>query len=217
MRKDKDEVIALRRSGKTYNEIRNKFDVSKSTLAAWFKDIPWSEEIKTRNTDQHIVRSKIHLERLNKGRDKRLKDLYRKAVQEAHNEFKTYKNQGLFHAGLMLYVGEGGKTNPTCIRLANVDFNVHRTFILFCEKYLKIPRESIKFSLLLYPDLDIDVCKRKWCSELSITENQIYKPQVIQGREKVKRLHFGVGTTIILNTYAKKKLFAWIDEAFKTY
>ena len=75
----------------------------------------------------------------------------------------------------------------------------------------------MKFALLIYPDLNPEVCINKWSEELKLLKNQFYKVQVIVGREKIKRLHFGVGTTIILNTCARKKLFKWIDLAFESY
>ncbi|PIR68484.1 hypothetical protein COU49_00365 [Candidatus Nomurabacteria bacterium CG10_big_fil_rev_8_21_14_0_10_35_16] len=217
MRHDRPEAFELRKQGKTYREIEKLLGVSRSTLCEWFRNEEWSKHIKKTNTKKHIKISTAHLKKLNEGRRLMLEKKYKEVEEEAEKEFELYKNEGLFHAGLMLYVGEGGKTEKNNMRLANVDFNVHKTFITFCEKYLNFPRKNLKFALLTYPDLDTEVCISKWSEELEITRNQFYKVQVISGREKIKRLHFGVGTIIILNTCARKKLFKWTDLAFKSY
>ena len=217
MRHDQPQALELRKQGKTYREIEKLLGISRSTLCDWFKNEEWSTHIKKSNNEKHIKISKERLEKLNEGRRKMLEKKYKQVEEDAEKKFEIYKNEGLFHAGLMLYVGEGGKTEKNNIRLANVDFNVHKTFVAFCEKYLNFPRENLKFALLIYPDLNEEMCINKWSEELKITRNQFYKVQVISGREKTKRLHFGVGTIIILNTCARKKVFKWIDLAFKSY
>jgi hypothetical protein len=52
----------------------------------------------------------------------------------------------------------------------------------------------------------------KWCDELGILKQNVYKPQVIVGRLKTRKLHFGVGTSIILNSFLKHKLLFWINQ-----
>ena len=213
MRHDKKEVFELRKQGKTYREIEKLMGVSRSTLCDWFKNEEWSRHTKKSNTDKHIKLSTIRLEKLNEGRRLMLESKYKKVEEEALQEFETYKDDPLFTAGLMLYAGEGDKLDKGTIRLANIDFNLHKVFIKFCEKFLKTSRSTIKITVLLYPDLDINTCIKKWSSELNISEKNFYKPQVIKGKLKSRKLHFGVGTTIILNSFLKKKLLLWIEKA----
>lgn len=213
MRHDQPKAFELRRQGKTYREIEKLLDVSRSTLCDWFKDEDWSKHIKKLNIETHIKISTEHLKKLNEGRCLMLEERYKKVEEEAIQEFETYKNVPLFAAGLMLYAGEGDRLDKGTIRLANIDFNLHKVFLKFCEKFLKTNQNTIKFSLLLYPDLDVNVCVKKWSSELNIIEKNFYKPQVIQGKLKTRKLHFGVGTTIILNSFLKRKLLLWIEKS----
>ena len=46
MRKDKDRAIALRKTGKSYNEIQETLGIAKSTLTSWFKNQKWSQAVK---------------------------------------------------------------------------------------------------------------------------------------------------------------------------
>ena len=213
MRHDQPKAIELRKQGKTYREIQILLGISRSTLCDWFKDKEWSKHIKKSNTEKHIKISTEHLLKMNEGRRIMLEKKYKKVEEEAEKEFEIYKDDPLFMAGLMLYAGEGDKLDKGIIRLANIDFKLHRVFLKFCEKFLKKDRNTIKISLLLYPDLDINICIHKWSSELTIPEKNFYKTQVIQGKLKTRKLHFGVGTTIILDSFLKRKLLFWIEKA----
>ena len=151
--------------------------------------------------------------KIHEGRRRTLEAYYQKAEKEAEEEFEIHKNNPLFMAGLMLYAGEGDQRDKSTIRLANVDFFLHRIFIKFSEEFLKISREKMKLSVLLYPDLDVSICTQRWLTELNIPQENLYKPQIIQGKLKTRKLHFGVGTTIILGSFLKRKLMFWIKVA----
>lgn len=217
MRHDREKVFELRKQGKSYREIQKIVNISRDTLCNWFKNEEWSRHIKKINIDRQVKRSTEKLHQMNEARSIVLQAKYKKVEQDGEVEFEFYKNDPLFTAGLMLYAGEGDKLNKGTIRLANIDFNLHRVFLKFCEKFLKVDRSSIKVALLLYPDLDIITCRKKWSEELQIPEINFYKTQVIQGKLKTRKLHFGVGTTIILNSFLKKKILFWIEKSNKYF
>lgn len=216
MRHDKEKVFELRRSGKSYRELEVLTGVSRSTLCEWFRNEDWSSHIKQSNTATHKKISTEHLIKLNQGRQATLDGQYAKVEKEAREEFETHKENSLFMAGLMLYAGEGDKVTRGIIRLANIDFGLHKIFINFITTFLRVEIKDLRCSILLYPDLDIEKCKIKWSEELGIPLTQFHKPQVIQGRHKTKRLHFGVGSTIFSSSFLKRKLLLWIELAKKS-
>ena len=216
MRHDKEKVFELRKNGHTYREIEKLVGVSRSTLCNWFKNEEWSEHIKKSNTDRNIQISTEHLVKLNEGRKIVLNRQYAEVEQKAREEFKVYKESPLFMAGLMLYAGEGDKMSRGLIRLANIEFDLHKIFINFIIIFLKVDMKYIRVSVLLYPDLDAENCKAKWSEELNIPLSQFHKPQIIQGRHKTRRLHFGVGSTIFSSSFLKRKLLLWIELAKKS-
>ena len=136
-------------------------------------------------------------------------------MRTAETEYKHYKKDSLFIAGIMLYVGEGDNTHRRLIRVANARIDVHKVFLRFAVEYLGVPKNKIHFWILLYPDLNEEKCMRRWSKELSIPFHQFYKNQVIQGKSKKRTLHFGVGNTIIGSTVLKYKLNRWIELATK--
>lgn len=212
MRQDKELVFKLRKEGKSYREIQKELGISKSTLCEWFRNVEWSKHIKNNNKNEVIRISTDRLNKMNIARGLMLESKYNTVIEEAKKEYLLYCNNTLFVAGLMLYDGEGDHLSKNAIRFANTDFGLHKVFINFSKEFLKRDHNSIKFSVLLYPDLDINECVNKWCKELGVSKQNVYKPQVIMGRLKTRKLHFGVGTSIILNSFLKYKLLFWINQ-----
>lgn len=211
MRHDQPQAFELRRQGKTYREIERILGVSRSTLCEWFRNEEWSTHIKKSNIGSHIKLSAERLKKLHEGRRIMLEKKYRQVTEEAEKEFEIYKNDPLFMAGLMVYAGEGDKANRFHIKLANSEFYLHLIFISFLEKFLKIERKNIKVWLLLYPDHNIEKSIQIWSEKLNINKSNFHKSQVIKGREKIRKLQYGVGNSIISSVALKKKILKWLE------
>lgn len=212
MRQDKELVYKLRKEGKSYRYIQKELGVSRSTLCAWLKDKEWSRHIRKSNTDRNVTTSTERLKLLHEGRRKMLDNKYKNVILEAENEFHVFKKDPLFIAGLMIYAGEGDKRNDHMSRVSNSDFYIHKIFIRFAEKYLKIKRENIKIGLIIYPDLDPKICLEKWALELGIQTSNFYKIQIIKGKEKTRKLQYGIGISIISGiVVVKKKILKWLE------
>ncbi|MEI7709444.1 MAG: helix-turn-helix domain-containing protein [bacterium] len=211
MRYDQPQAFELRREGKTYREIQKLLGISRSTLCDWFKNEEWSKHIKKSNTYKNIEISVVRLEKLHEGRRLMLEKKYKKVEEDAVKEFELYKNDPLFMAGLMVYAGEGDKSSRNLTRMSNSEFYLHLVFIRFSEKFLNIGRDKIKVWLLLYPDHNIEECTETWSKKLQISKNNFNKSQVIVGKEKTRKLQYGVGNSIISSTSLKKKMMKWLE------
>ena len=210
-----EQAKELRKRGFTYEEIGKIVNVSIITVYLWFSRETWSKSIRDDNQKRAAKENKKRISLLNKARGNQYKKLYAEAERSAVTEFKHYKNNPLFIAGLMLYVGEGDNSDNHLIRITNAKIDVHRIFIKFAKEYLGVPREKIRFWVLLYPDLVPQKCALKWSKALRIPLSQFHKHQVIEGRSAKRTLHDGVGNTIIGGTVLKKKLLKWIAIASK--
>ncbi|MEK7128628.1 MAG: helix-turn-helix domain-containing protein [Patescibacteria group bacterium] len=211
MRHDKFQALELRKQGKTYREIQNLLGMSRSTLCEWFQNEEWSKHIKKSNVNIQIKISVERLKKLHDGRKIMLEKKYKQVEEDAVREFGLYKNDPLFMAGLMVYAGEGDKASRYNIKLANSEFYLHLVFIKFSERFLKTEREKIKVWLLLYPDHNIEKSLNIWSEKLNIKKSNFYKSQVIMGKEKTKKLQYGVGNSIISSTSLKKKMMKWLE------
>lgn len=210
-----EQAISLRKRGFTLAEIAKYCDISKSTASLWLKDKAFSVTVTKQNQKRAALENVKRLKLMNKTRQLEREKKYAEAVKEAETAYKHYKKDPLFIAGLMLYVGEGDNSHRRLIRIANARMDVHKIFILFAIEYLGVAKAKIRFWILLYPDLNEERCMRKWSRELSLPYQQFYKNQVIQGKNKKRTLHFGVGNTIIGSTVLKYKLNRWIELSTK--
>lgn len=210
---EKEQALSLRKRGFTLREIARYTNVSVSTLSLWFKEESWSKRITEDNQKRASKENSKRISLLNTARGNQYKKLYAEAERSAVTEFKHYKANPLFIAGLMLYVGEGDNKDPRLIRLANTRVEIHRIFIAFLLEFLGVPREKIRFWVLLYPDLHPERTSRMWAKALKIPLSQFHKYQVIQGKSTKRLLQYGVGNTIIGSAVLKRKLMKWIELA----
>lgn len=212
-----EQAVSLRKRGFSYREIAKICGVSVGTVSAWFSTLPFSAEVTKQNKRRAAKENTERLALINKARLSERKKQYAEAERLAKVEFQNYRHNPLFMAGLMLYAAEGDTTQPRLLRLASSRPELHAVFIRFLSQYLGVEKRSIRFWLLLYPDLDEVVCMQHWSKKTGISVSQFYKNQFIKGRSTKQTLHFGVGNTIIGSTLLKKKLDQWIKLAFKEW
>lgn len=212
MRKDKSLAIKLRKKGKSYNQISQLLHVPKSTLSGWFSKEEWSGEIGQQLQEKAKIASKERIKGLNVIRQIRLEEFYLKADQEAREEFLKNKKNTLFVSGIMLYWGEGDKKfSNGLVRVSNTDPYLLKTLRNFLIKFGRFPLEKIKGWILLYPDLNRDVCLNYWSREVGILKSNFIKSTIIIGRHKTKRSLYGTCTIYVGGKYFKKKMLKWID------
>ena len=210
-----EQAVELRKRSFSYEEIAHITGVSKSTVSLWLSRETWSKRITEDNIKRAAKENKKRISLLNTARGNQFKKLYAEAERSATIEYKHYKHNPLFTAGLMLYVAQGDMQSGVPIRLTGSKKDIHRIFIRFTHEYLGVPREKIRFWLLLYPDLKPGVCTRAWATTLKLPLPQFHKHQIIEKRSTVRTLHDGVGNTIIGGTVSKRKLLMWIKLALK--
>ncbi len=211
MRKDKEKAIKLRKLGKSYIEIEKELKVPRSTLSAWFGKQNWSKDIAKKLTDKAKIHHTIRLQELNRIRGGHLIELYNQAEREAVEEFELLKYHPLFIAGLMIYWGEGNKSSKNRCSIANTEPLMIKLFVRFLKDICGFRSPKIKAWILLYPDLDENVCKNYWVDNAALNMLDFHKSIVIEGKHKTKRLSYGVCSVGVSSAYLKRKMMKWID------
>ena len=211
MRKDKEKATELRRLGISYKQIGRELGIPIGTLAGWFKNEPWSIEIRDRLASTESLAYPEKLKRLIDAVKQKHAILHESYRKEARDEFIVLKNDRLFIAGLMLYWGEGDKkVENSQVKLRNSEPGMIKVFYLFLIEVMKIPSEKIKINLLLYPDLADMPLRNLWSIATGIPLSQFKKSVYIQGRHPAKRLSYGVGNIRVGSRKYKEKILEWI-------
>lgn len=210
MRTDKIEALHLRKSGKSYQEIKELLSVPKSTLSDWLRDTSWSSKIKRILASKAKKQNTIRLHELNKIRKDHLARLYREARKEAKEEFEHFKFHPTFITGMAIYWGEGDKATKHVVRVANIDPLMIRLFVKFLREVCGVSKEKIRAHVLIYPDLDPIECRKFWINKSGLSASNFNKCVVIKGRHKTRRVPYGVCNIGVSSAYLKEKIFLWL-------
>ncbi len=79
--------------------------------------------------------------------------------------------------GLMLYAGEGAKTNSN-VDFINTNSLLVKAFVLYLRKCCQIDENRLKFYLYCFEDQDVSNIINFWCSELNAKPEQFTKPYI---------------------------------------
>lgn len=211
MRKDKAIAYKLRKTGKSYKEIRKELSIPLSTLSDWFRDQKWSNDMSIKLRKRAEIGHSVRIMELNKIRGDNLVKVYKDAEREAILDYSKLKYHPLFIAGLMIYWGEGNKASPNRCGIANTEPLMIKIFMQFLYNICCVPKNKTKAWILLYPDLDEKVCKNFWIRNTGLKYSDFNKSIVIVGKHKTKKLNFGVCNFGANSAYLKHKILIWID------
>lgn len=212
MRKDREKAVQLRRQGKSYKQISRELRIATSTLASWFKNQPWSQEIKNRLSLEASWTNPKVLKLLAHANRERWKNKYEEYRVDAVREFQKYKKDPLFLAGIVLYWGEGEKQPKSSqVRLRSSEPEMIRIFYLFLTRVIKLSPDKIFAWLLLYPDLVDSIQKNFWSKATSISIDQFKKSIFIKGHRPKKRLSYGVCTIFVSSRALKERMLKWLE------
>lgn len=212
MNPNKQKATELRLNGMSYKQINRELGIPVGTLASWFKNESWSQQIRDRLSRDVSLSNPKALElmvRANRERWKLKHEEYRNA---AILEFETYKNIPLFLAGIMLYWGEGEKQQKySAVRLTNSEPEMVRIFYLFLTKLLKISPDKVGAWLLLYPGLIDPIQKSFWSKATGVPADSFKKSIYIKGRHPSRRLSYGVCTVFVNSRALKERMLKWLE------
>lgn len=193
---EKEKAIQLRKTGRSYSEIKKAVGVSKSTLSVWLADYPLSRKQIRVLRDWNPRRIEHYRETRRKKRETLLREIY----ENEKIKILPYLRQDTFLAGLFLYWGEGGKTQPAGITLSNSNPAIINAYINWLQSSLGINRYKIKVRLHLYQDMKIEKEISFWSHTIRMPRIQFTKPYIKKSNHNslTYKRSFGHGTCNII-------------------
>ena len=174
----KEQIIALRKEGMTYAEIRNviKVDIPKSTFSLWCSGLPmpaWYQnkvnELNKRNLSKAltiaIASNELKRERLiTKLRESNAETI--EGVVFTKDILKTLLS--------MLYLGEGGK-GKSGLMFGNTDPNIIRVYIAMLKICYDVDARTLKCRVCYRADQDLWTLQEYWSGVTGIPLKNFYK------------------------------------------
>lgn len=171
----KKEAILYRKDGFTYNEIKQKLGIPKSTLNGIFKPLNLNGYTESFNPKVHLARIRIlATKRIEDEREKRLKDIKAKVNLEINN-YKLLENHKYLKSILaMLYWAEGTKCRGSVV-FTNTDPQLALLFLTLLRKVYKIDENKLRVRLHLHYYHPINKTRKYWSDLLGISTSQFGK------------------------------------------
>lgn len=209
------QVLEFRKRGFTYAEISKICGISKGTVSNYLSKKAFSKRVAKDNAERAARENVKRIGLVNSARKAERKARYTEAVRSAETEFKHYKSNPLFIAGLMLYMADGDQKDTSRIRMSSVNTEQHRIFIQFMQEYLGVTQDDISFVITLYKGMSETKEMKHWARRIKLSVGCFGKVQFLKTKTTPPSLHHGTGSTIIGNTVLKCKLTRWIELATK--
>lgn len=148
----------LRKQGLSFNEIRDKIGVSKSTVSLWCRDIKLSSVHTHRLLEraQRMIVYKLGARANHERREKEIRFIREMARKDIHD----LSEEAFKMVGVALYWAEGAKTTGTSV--SNSDPRIIQFMVRWFQRVLNISPSRIKAYLHIhYQDDDLHI-KRYW-------------------------------------------------------
>ncbi|MTE19388.1 hypothetical protein F0L17_09660 [Streptomyces sp. TRM43335] len=182
----RERARALRRAGRTYDEIAAELGVSKSSVSLWVRDLP---------------RPATPPDRLRRMREARWAPHRRERAIRRHqtklaaaNEIGRMTDRELFLAGVGLYWAEGSKSKPHRTREEVVFVNSDPTMIqvyLAWLSLLGIVRERWQFRLMIHESADAESAKRFWAVLVGVDASSFERTTLKKHNPRTSRKNVG--------------------------
>ncbi|MFG2830967.1 hypothetical protein ACGFWI_26420 [Streptomyces sp. NPDC048434] len=154
----RERARALRKEGRTYDEIQVELGCSKSSISLWVRDLP---KPAPRTPEEASAIARRGWEATLKRRDEER----RQTKQHATSEIGELTDRELFLIGVGLYWSEGSKSKPYRLSeratFINSDPDMIRVYLAWL-RLLGVSSERLRFHVHIHESADIGAAERFW-------------------------------------------------------
>lgn len=211
-------AIQLRERGWSYNVIKKRLGVSKSSLSLWLRDLPYEPNatVRRRTREGPLAAAKRRMK-------KRLESTLL-IKKHAAKELGTITIRDLFVLGIGIYMGEGMKSFDS-VRVVNADPNIICLAVRWFKEICGLGTQHLHMVIHLYPDVIIVDALDYWSKMSGIPVCQFGKTQIDVRKKTAKKqgkLPYGTAHLSIRSCGEKRfgvvlhrRIMGWIDAVYK--
>jgi len=182
----RERARALRRAGRTYDEIVAELGVSKSSVSLWVRDLPKPPTPPERLHRMREARWVPHR------REQAIKRQQTKLA--AANEIGRMTDRELFLVGVGLYWAEGAKSKPHKLReemiFVNSDPGMIQVYLAWLS-LLGVEKDRLQFRVMIHESADVEVAERFWAELVGVDLSSLDRTTLKRHNPKTSRKNVG--------------------------
>jgi transcriptional regulator with XRE-family HTH domain len=203
-------AVKLRKKGLSYNEIRKRIGVAKSTLSIWLKTIPLKPGHRDRLYTKQIASLSFGTQSQKERRNREIEIIISNAQKEIA---LPISNETLRLFGAALYWAEGSKGSR--FEITNSDPSLIFFITEWLHKIFGIEPSFLKAQLNIYPQQDEKTIKKFWSGLCGIPLLNFGKSYIKPISTGYKSNNLSYGTIKIIvprGTDMRHRVFGWIKK-----
>ncbi|MET7798933.1 hypothetical protein [Streptomyces decoyicus] len=185
----RERARALRKEGRTYDEIQLELGCSKSSISLWVRDLP---KPPPRTPQEASAIARRGWEATLKRRDEER----RRTKQDATNEIGELTDRELFLIGVGLYWSEGSKSKPYRLSeraiFINSDPDMIRVYLTWL-RLLGVSDERLRFHVHIHESADVAAAEQFWADLTGADRSAFGKTTLKKHNPKTVRKNVGEG------------------------
>lgn len=157
------------------------------------------------------------MESIENRRTKRLfneKNKRQMIIDEAKKDFSHISPEQLKIIGIILYLGEGGKTKRGTARISNSDPIVIKIMMRFFREICKVPEEKFRGNIHTFAHADVEKTEKYWSQISGIPIKQFHKIYIKPSSASLQKrntLPFGTFSIYVSDTKLFLTIMGWIE------
>ena len=210
---EKEKARALRKKGYSINQIVKEAGLTKASVSVWVRDI-----ILTKKQRQGLSERGRSVESVERRKASRLfneNNRRQKIIDNAKKDFTSINLEQLKLIGIILYLGEGGKTSRGMARLANSDPLVIKIMMRFFREICSVPDNKFRASIHTFTNADVYKTEKYWSKVSGIPRNQFFKTYVKPSSASLHKrntLPLGTFDIYVCDTKLFLTIMGWIEK-----
>lgn len=209
---EKEKARELRKKGYSINQIVKEAGFSKASVSLWVRDIILTKEQKRGLSERGRSVESVERRRINRLHNENKKRQI--IIDNAKKDFTSISQENLKLIGIILYLGEGGKTARGMARLANSDPSVIKIMMRFFREICNVPESKFRASIHTFAHTDIKKTEKYWSKISGISRNQFFKTYIKPSSASLQKrntLPFGTFDIYVCDTKLFLTIMGWIE------
>ncbi|MDO8659126.1 MAG: hypothetical protein Q7K54_00825 [Candidatus Parcubacteria bacterium] len=210
---EKEKARTLRKKGYSINQIVKEAGFSKASVSLWVRDIVLTKEQKEKLSERGRSVESVERRRINRLFNEKQKRQV--IIDEAKKDFTCISLNQLKLIGIILYLGEGGKTSRGMVRLANSDPIIIKIMMRFFREICKVPDNKFRASIHTFAHSNVYETEKYWSKISGISRSQFFKTYIKPSSASLQKrntLPFGTFDIYVCDTKLFLTIMGWIEK-----